>query len=98
MLEYSWVIKVSKPSDLNTKVHSGPCTHLGDGYLCTLVDKLHHILSLSFVWSYEEALRECKDLSCILLAHEAGQMIMLSSDTVLQLVKAVAVLVVSDVL
>eukprot|EP00064_Thunnus_orientalis_P014720 superscaffoldBa00002601_g14767 len=36
--------------------------------------------------SYEEALGECEDLSRILLAHEAGRVMLPSPDTVLQMV------------
>lgn len=48
-------------------------SHLGDGYFCTLVDELHHIVGLALVRRYEEALGECEDLSGILLAHEVGR-------------------------
>ncbi|AWP19642.1 Hypothetical protein SMAX5B_019419 [Scophthalmus maximus] len=58
--------------------HSGPHTHLGDCYFRALVDKLDDIVGLSLVRSYEEALGECEDLSRILLAHEAGRVMLLS--------------------
>lgn len=54
----------------------GPLTHLGDGYFGALVDELDHILGLPLVRRYEEALGECEDLSRILLAHEAGRVVL----------------------
>lgn len=46
-----------KLTDLNNKAnttatigtHSGPVTHLGDGYFGSLVDELDHIVGLSLV-------------------------------------------------
>lgn len=73
-------------------------THLGDCYFCTLVDKLDHIVSLALVRSYQEALGECEDLSRILLAHEAGRVMLLSPDTVLLMVGKAAVMTVSGAL
>lgn len=64
-------------------------SHLGDGYFCTFVDKLNHIVGLSLVWSYEEALGKCEDLSCILLAHEAGRVIRLSLNIEFQILRNV---------
>lgn len=64
-------------------------SHLGDGYFCTFVDKLNHIVGLSLVWSYEEALGKCEDLSCILLAHEAGRVIRLSLNIEFQMLRNV---------
>ena len=74
-------------------------THLGDSYFCALVYELHHIVSLALVRSYEEALGKCEDLSRILLAHEAGRVMLLSrSDAALQVVAKAAVAMVSDAL
>jgi len=65
---------------------TGLLTHLGYSYFCTFVDKLDHIVGLSLVWSYKEALGKCEDLSFILLAHEEGQVMQQPSNTVLQMV------------
>lgn len=45
--------------------------YLGNCYLGTLVDKLHHIIHLAFVCSYEKAFWKHSDR--ILLAHELGE-------------------------
>lgn len=45
--------------------------YLGNRYLGTLVDKLHHILHLAFVGGYEQAF--WKHGNHILLAHELGE-------------------------
>lgn len=57
-----------------------PCTHLGDSHLSPFVYKLDYIVSLSFVWCYEEVLGERENLSSILLAHEAAEQVLEQPD------------------